>query len=336
MNKKSNHKFADKVNLSQFRRLFNIHQNLANREYLNTAAFSRKLGVHRRTIKRDIAFMRDSLSAPIKYDSSKKGYYYAHLNWEMPLSPLTEGELLAFFVAAIALQGKGTTYEEKTLHKAISKIAASLPEEISVNLSCLFENTSFQSPPHVLVEGKLLQTLHQATVEHELLEISYVSKTSGKSENRRIEPLHLHNHEGTWYVVAFDHKRKQILIFHTARISDLKNSGEYFNPHKDFRKEDYLGDSFGMFRGGKQVKVEILFDEYQSNWMKERNLYHSSEQRRELPDGTLELKFTVGEDGLEAVARFCLQYAGHCQIIKPLKLKEIVKEELKKGLELNK
>lgn len=280
--------------------------------------------------------MRDELNAPIDHDRKKKGFYYTHPTWEMPLFPLTEGELLAFFIATIALQGKGGTYEDERLRRAIAKISSGLPEEVSINLNYLFESTSFQSPPHVLVEGDVLDKLYRAVSEREIISFSYYSTTSGESNNRRVEPLFLHNHEGTWYVVAFDYKHPKPIIFHTGRIKNLENTGEFFEKRKSFNKESYLSKGFGMYQCGKSTEVEIIFDEHQSRWMRERNNYHPQETREELPDGRMKLKFTIGENGLEAVARFCLQYAGHCLIIKPKKLKDIVKEKLQKGLDLHK
>jgi proteasome accessory factor B len=328
----NSHKFDERIHLRKFQRLYRIHQLVAGRKFPNAKEIAETLEVDKRTIQRDLALMRDSLNAPVKYDKKKKGYYYLHPNWEMPLTPLSEGELLAFFIATIALQGQGSTYEDERLRRAIAKIANSLPEEISVSLGYFFQSASFQAPPHVLVEGEILDKLHRATGEREIVKFDYFSNTSGKTENRRVEPLHLHNHEGTWYVVAFDYKRQKELIFHTGRISKLENTGDYFSPRKDFDKEKYFGESFGMYRGGQATNVEIIFDSYQSKWMRERTFFHPQEIREELPDGSLKLSFTVGEDGLEAVARFCLQYAGNFVAVKPEKLRKIIKEKLEKSL----
>ncbi len=279
--------------------------------------------------------MRERFNAPIKFDRQKNGFCYTHPNWEMPLVPLTEGELLAFFIATIALQATGSTYEDERLRRAVAKIASALPEEISVNLGYLFENTSFQSPPHVLVEGEILDKLHKAIGERQIVSFDYFSTTSGDTKNRRIEPLLLHNYEGTWYVIAFDYRRQTELVFHAGRITNLKNTGDYFKPRKTFDKAKYINESFGMYRGGKLTKVEIIFDEYQSKWMRERNFFHPQEKREELADGKMKLSFTIGENGLEAVARFCLQYAGNFVAVKPEKLREIIKEKLQKGLDLH-
>ncbi|MGI9054189.1 MAG: helix-turn-helix transcriptional regulator [Pyrinomonadaceae bacterium] len=335
MNKdrQKSHTGGERIQLHLYNRLRVIHQMVANQRFPTARSLAETLEVNVRTVRRYIAFMRDSFGAPIKFDTKKKGFCYTHPNWEMPLVPLTEGELLAFFIASVALQGTGSTYEEERLRRAVAKIAGSLPEAVSVSLGYLFENTSFQPPPHVLVAGQTLDVLHKAIGEREIVKFDYVSTTSGETKNRRVEPLLLHNHEGTWYVVAFDYLKGNILVFHTARIGNLETTGDYFDERKEFRKEEYFGTSFGMYRGGAPVEVEIIFDEYQSHWMRERNFFHPQEKREELPDGKLKLLFTVGENGLEAVARFCLQYAGNFVAAKPEKLREIIIQKLKNSLE---
>ena len=330
MEKKTRSK-KSRIHPRQFERLYKIHRLIANRKYLNIRELSGDLELSSRTVKRYIAFLRDEIGAPVEYDKSKRGYCYTHANWEMPLQPLTEGELLAFFIATVALQGKGGSYEDERLRRALAKISNSLPEAVSVRIGHLFNSTSFQAPSHVLADGKTLDTLYNAIVEQEEITFDYSSPQSGKSQ-RRVNPLHLHNHEGTWYMISFDKLRQDYRDFHTKRISNLKTTNNYFEPPKNWNKDDYLSRGFGMYRGGKKTEVEIIFDEYQSQWMRERNLFHPREKREELHGGKMKLSFSVGENGLEAVARFCLPYAGNFVAVKPKKLRKIIREKLEKGL----
>lgn len=334
MNEKTNksQNSGERLPLHKYDKLRIIHQCISNQLFPTAKQLAEKLEVHTRTVRRYIAFMRDTFNAPIKFDQKKNGYFYTHSNWEMPLVPLTEGELLAFFIAAVALQGQGTTYEDERLRRAIAKLAGSLPEEISIGLGYLFESTSFQAPPHVLVEGKILDVLHRAIGERETVCFDYKSPNSGEYSQRKVDPLLLHNHEGTWYVIVFDHLRESFRDFHTGRISNLNTTGEFFEIPKNWNKEEHLSGGFGMHRGGRKTDVEIIFDEYQSQWMRERNFFHPQETREELPDGKMKLSFSIGENGLEAVARFCLQYAGNFIAVKPEKLREIIKTKLEKAL----
>ncbi len=81
-------------------------------------------------------------------------------------------------------------------------------------------------------------------------------------------------------------------------------------------------------RGGKLTTVSIVFDAYQARWMRERHTFHPEEEREELSGGELRLRFPVGTNGLEAVARFCLSYAGHCRAEQPDALRKLIRERL--------
>jgi predicted DNA-binding transcriptional regulator YafY len=90
-----------------------------------------------------------------------------------------------------------------------------------------------------------------------------------------------------------------------------------------------------MYRGGRLTEVSILFDAYQAQWISEKSFVHSTETREQLADGSLRLKFKIGANGLEGVARYCLKYAGNCQVETPKKLRQIMREKLEKCLSMH-
>ena len=67
------------------------------------------LEVSRKTVVRDIAFMRDRLDLPIEFDAQIQAYRYTQPVNAFPTVHMTEGELLALLVAQRALeQYRGT------------------------------------------------------------------------------------------------------------------------------------------------------------------------------------------------------------------------------------
>ena len=324
---------ANRVHFKALLRLQKIHALIAGQKYPSVENLAEALQVNRRTVKRDIAAFRDRFQAPLAYDKKRKGYFYTHHNWELPIASLEDTELFAFFVTVLLLQAKGQVYQDAKLQKALAKIASRLPEEIYVNLSYLLENISVQEIPHVFVRAEILDLLTACATEKRTVEFDYYSPHSRETKHRKANVLLLHNHEGDWYAIAFDHLRRQIRDFHVGRMSDLTETKEFFSPPKSWNRQKYLNGGFGMFRGGRPTEVEIVFEPFQAQWIKERQFFHPNETREELPDGSLRLNFQVGEKGLEAVARFCLKYAGSCRAVRPGKLREIIREKLQKALE---
>ncbi len=59
----------------QIERLFRIVAEIRQGGYPNCATFQKTFEVNRRTIMRDIEFLRDRLLAPLEYDRGRRGYF---------------------------------------------------------------------------------------------------------------------------------------------------------------------------------------------------------------------------------------------------------------------
>ena len=90
---------------TRWRHVLLIDQKIREGTAPNCGRLAQELEVSRRTILRDIDFMKYDLAAPLEYDPGKRGYVYSEPNWVMPSVRITEGELFALLVAEKALEG---------------------------------------------------------------------------------------------------------------------------------------------------------------------------------------------------------------------------------------
>ena len=321
-----------RVHTRALSRLKRIHEEISTGRYPNTRTLAHLLELSERTIKRDLSFMRDQLCAPLVYDHVRRGWRYSEPGWAFPPQKFNEGELLAFFTAAEVLRATGHAPEAVLLRAALAKLASFLPAEVSANLATLGEALTFQSLPHVVVEPITLQTLARAAAERRTVCFDYHSQHRNEDKRREADVLLLHNFAGDWYAIAFDHLRREARDFHAGRIKRLTLTDKYFDPPAGWNAEEYLRRGFYMMRGGRMTTVQIIFDAYQARWMRERQTFHPDERREDLPDGGLSLTFPVGHNGLDAVARFCLAYAGHCRADRPAALRKLIRERLTRAL----
>lgn len=328
----SNGQSSARVHTRALSRLQQIHQEISAGHFPNARSLARLLERSDRTIKRDLQFMRDQLGAPLVFDRVRKGWRYRKPGWALPPVEFNEGELLAFFTAAEVLRATGHAPEVILLRAALAKLAAFLPSEINVSAATLGEALTFQPLPHVIVEPATLQALARAAAEHRTISLDYYSQHRNEQTHREADVLLLHNFAGDWYAVAYDHLRREVRDFHAGRIRRLSLTTKYFDPPANWNADDYLRRGFFMMRGGRITTVSIVFDSYQARWMKERIAFHPAERREDLSDGSLRLTFPVGRDGLDAVARFCLAYAGHCRAERPAALRKLIRERLTKAL----
>src|SRR5579859_3795153 len=92
-------------------RMLRIHDELRRGTLVNCSDLRKTLEVSRKTILRDIAFMRDRLDLPIEFDTRIQAYRYTEPVTAFPTVNVTEGELLALLVAQRALeQYRGTPF----------------------------------------------------------------------------------------------------------------------------------------------------------------------------------------------------------------------------------
>src|SRR5512140_786526 len=81
-----------------------IREGTRNGSLPNCRDFKRELEVSRRTLMRDLDFLRDDHGAPIAYDDSRKGFRLADPSFRLAPVELTQREVFSFSVARKLLE----------------------------------------------------------------------------------------------------------------------------------------------------------------------------------------------------------------------------------------
>ena len=317
-----------------YAKLRRLRELIAAGDCPNAPQLAGRMEISLSTVKRYLDQLREC-GAPLENDRRRGGYFFTDPFWQMPPMKLSEGDLLAFFIAEQILKSTGQTFEAAQLRRSLSRLASFLPNEVSVNLTALAAGVSFQNLPFAAAPPETLALLTEAAVNQQSVTFDYYSPHNQEPSSRKANVLLLHNFIGDWFAVCYDVNKSDTRDFHAGRMSKVKLLAETFAAPPDWNAEEYLKTGFYMMRGGKLVTVEIHFDQFQAQWIRERGNFHPDERRENLPDGSLRLSFHIGEMGLESVARFCLTYAGNCRVEKPEKLRAIIKQKLLKGLSLH-
>src|SRR5213596_1745901 len=147
-------------------RMLRIHRAIQAGKYPNATALAGELEVSTKSIYRDIEFMRDRLDLPIEFDGARNGFHYTQEIGSFPTLQITEGELFALLVAEKALQQyRGTTFA-KPLLSAFRKMAASLPDSVSLKLAHWEQTISFLTSGEPILDHETFDTLAKATAGH--------------------------------------------------------------------------------------------------------------------------------------------------------------------------
>src|ERR1019366_7945582 len=258
-------------------RMLRIHQALISGCYPNANTLARQLEVSTKSIHRDLEFMRDRLELPIKYDAKRFGFFYTEHVKSFPALQITEGEIFALMVAEKALQQYRGTSFERPLLTALKKMEQSLPDTLSLSLDDVAQTISFRTRAEPVLDLQIFDVLAKATAARRQLELTYRKPGQPHPEQRVVDPYHLANINGEWFLFAYDHLRKDIRTFVPARIKGIKPTGETFPRPQKFSLEKRLRDSFGVHSAKGEFQVAIRFNEHVADYIREKR-WHDSQQ----------------------------------------------------------
>jgi proteasome accessory factor B len=304
-------------------RMLRIHQALQSGGFPNASKLAREIEVATKTIHRDIEFMRDRLNLPIEFNPGKNGYFYTEEVSAFPTMQITEGEIFALVVAEKALQQYRGTSFEKPLLSAIRKMEQSLPDTISLNLADIGQTISFRTRAEPILDLKIFDALARAVAQRQQLELNYRKPGQPKTEPRIVDPYHLANINGEWFLFAHDHARSDIRTFVPARIQSVHATGRTFERSQKFSLEKRLRDSFGVHSGEGEYEVVLRFNPRAADYIREKK-WHPSQQLRELKGGGVELKLKLSS--LAEIERWVLSWGGDAKVLKPRELVEAVRQ----------
>jgi predicted DNA-binding transcriptional regulator YafY len=310
--------------------MLRIHQALQSGRHPNASILAAELEVSPKSIHRDLEFMRDRLELPLAYDHARNGYHYTEEVGNFPTLQITEGELFALLVAEKALQQyRGTTFE-RPLVSAFKKMAAALPDTVSLNIADWEQTISFRTRAEPILNLETFDALSKAAAQRAQLQLTYRKPAQRATELRVVDPYHLANINGEWFLFAWCHLRKDIRTFVPARIQAVRPTGRTFARPQKFSLEKRLRDSFGVQSGQGHFEVVIQFNELVADYIREKK-WHESQVLRELKDGSLELRMKLSS--LAEVERWVLGWAGNARVLQPPELAASIADAARKILQ---
>ena len=303
-------------------RMLRIHQAIQSGKFPNATQLAAELEVSTKSIQRDLEFMRDRMDLPIAYDALRHGYRYDGEVNAVPTMQITEGEIFALVLAEKALQQYRGTNFEKPLLSAIRKMEQALPDTISLTLADLEHTISFRTRAEQILNLEIFDALAKAAAQRQQIEIAYRKPGQRAPELRRVDPYHLANINGEWYLFAYDHARADIRTFVPARMESVKRTGKTFPRPQKFSLEQRLRGSFGVHSGQGEFVVVLRFNARAADYVREKK-WHASQQLRDLKNGGVEL--TLKLSSLAEIERWVLSWGGDAVVLKPRALAENIR-----------
>jgi proteasome accessory factor B len=324
--RKAGRQLSGRFSRPPLERMMRIHERIRAGGFPNCRKLAAELEVSAKTIQRDIDFMRDRLGLPIDYDQLRFGFYYTEPVANFPNIEVSQGEIIALFVARKALeQYRGTSFEH-SLRTAFQKITDTLRDKVDFQWGSLDSAISFRGLGTSAADIHLFETVSKAVIESRELEFEYKKAKSPRYEGRSVRPYHLGCVSDQWYLFGFDLARAQIRTFVLQRMRAVRPTGARFHRPADFSINKHLSDSFGVFSAHGHYSVRVRFDALAGQIVSERQ-WHASQKIKALPDGRVEMRMELGS--LEEVERWILSWGKRARVLAPPALVERIRSTLR-------
>jgi predicted DNA-binding transcriptional regulator YafY len=206
---------------------------LKSREFTTTAELAAELGTSPRTLRRDLAVLRER-GVPIEADRGRGGGLRVAAMWSAGRVHLGSAEALDLLLSLAIAEKIGSPILLENLRSIRRKIAAAFVEPGERRIRSLRSRvllgqaassrvvSGFSQPPKPVVAPLVDAFFNQrcATIEYE--------DQSGARTRRSIEAQYLYFNLPVWYVIAWDRLRGGVRSFRIDRIKSVAVEGGTF------------------------------------------------------------------------------------------------------------
>lgn len=192
---------------------------------------SERLGVSRRTVRRDVDRLRE-LGYPVQATMGADGGYRLVAGKAMPPLVLDDEEAVAIAVGLRAGAGHAVEGVDEASVRALAKLEQVLPSRLRHRVSTLqAATTPLTSGDGASIAPETLTVMASTIAGRELLRFAYRAK-DGAESRRRTEPYRLVSTGRRWYLVAYDLDRADWRTFRVDRVADPFATGARFTPRE--------------------------------------------------------------------------------------------------------
>ncbi|WP_240032106.1 helix-turn-helix transcriptional regulator [Pseudomethylobacillus aquaticus] len=312
-------------------RIYQIDDLLNSHKVISFNELMTRLEVSRATLKRDLAFMKDRLNAPIVFNRELGGYQFDRSQklvgqqYELPglwfkaeeihalltmqhlLSHLDSGGLLGPHIKPLLARLTGIL---GTGNNAV--------EEVQRRIK--FENVGFRE-----FHLDHFQSIGSALLRRKRLFIRYHARGKDDLTEREVSPQRLVYYRNNWYLDAWCHLRNDIRNFSLDAIRNAEILETASADVSDAQLNEVLGTGYGIFTGRAIQWATLIFSKERARWVSAER-WHAKQQSKVLEDGRYELRVPFN-DSRELVLDI-LRHGAQVEVIAPASLRETIKNEV--------
>ncbi|WP_333741155.1 helix-turn-helix transcriptional regulator [Streptomyces sp. IBSBF 2806] len=220
-----------------------------------------RLGVSRRTVRRDIDRLRD-LGYPVQATMGSDGGYRLVAGKAMPPLVLDDEEAVAIAVGLRAGAGHALEGVDEASVRALAKLEQVLPARLRHRVSTLqAATTPLTSGDGASIAPETLTVMASTVAGQERLRFAYRAK-DGTESRRLTEPYRLVSTGRRWYLVAYDLDRQDWRTFRVDRVREPFATGARFTPRElpTGSAAEYLRRSIHGRPDARDYEYDVTFE----------------------------------------------------------------------------
>lgn len=280
------------------------------------------------TIQNDIKYLIEEKNAPIarKREGNVTYFYYLDKNFSIKNLPIQEEEVI-LLKDAINILGQVSEFQiVNDVKEIILKLQNTVSLENVKNPSIIqFEKQD------ISVGVEYIDDIFTAIKEKIALRISYQSFKAGNAEEYIFHPYLLKEYRNRWFVIGRRDNLDKPTNLALDRIKKIKNSTEKYLENDLFNPDVYFNNLVGVtFPEGAQIEtIELKIAAGQVPYIKTKPIHHTQTVIKEYKNGNIviELHLIINYEFRSVL----LSYGCDITVIKPLELREQVKDIFARG-----
>ena len=314
-------------------RVYQIDNLLHERRSITFQELLSRLEVSPATLKRDLAYMRDRLNAPIIFDKDLSGYRLdaqgVGAQYELPGLWFTSEEIYALLTMQHLLSNLDTGGllgpHIKPLLSRLTVLLGTADDAVDQ----VQKRIKVESMGARQVHLELFQVVASALVRRKRLIIEYHSRGSDETSTRELSPQRLMHYRGNWYLDAWCHTKNAMRNFSVDAIKKAEITEQVADDIPETQLNEVLATGYGIFSGKDVEWATLHFTAERARWVADER-WHSKQKGKFLKDGTYELKVPYS-DHRELIMDI-LKHGQYVTVVAPESLRQIVAETLRASI----
>ncbi len=320
--------------MDRIERFYRIDQLLHDRRSASMEAIIEELGVSKATVKRDLEYMRDRLSAPIVWDRVLRGYRFDRTDpdadrYNLPGLWFNAQEIHALLTMHQLLSSLGSGLLAPHVKPLLARLNALLgsreqsAEEVRKRIRILNMASRTTRPEH-------FETVASATIKRRRLRVRYHARSSDEESVREVSPQRLVYYRDNWYLDAWCHLRNGLRSFSVDAVRQAEILESKARPVPEKVLNEVLASGYGIFSGSQVTWARLRFTPTQARWVSAEE-WHPEQKSRYENDGSYILEFPYSNDG--ELIMDILKYGPDVEVVSPVELRDRVLKRLQVAVE---